>query len=133
MNALVAPKLLARYGSNGLEAQLERAREEIASLRAQLTKSRKPKAEKAEKKLMLVVDPRLPTNGAAHIEKEINPAKRANLTPARASKMRRDSMSACPCRLCALALTPAATFEENERFGLSAIATEAEFVWMVAR
>lgn len=58
------------------------------------------------------VDPRLPSNLAAHVFANDGQARR---TPAQ----RRKLMAACPCRLCALALRPPLTFADAARFGFA--------------
>lgn len=61
------------------------------------------------------VDPRMPGNTAAHVERA-RPSER--MTPGKAAKYRKATMKACPCRLCALCLVPPATFAEYEALGL---------------
>lgn len=62
-------------------------------------------------------DPRLPMNRKAH-EQVTHAAKdlQGNMNPARASRLRRLSMEACMCRLCALTLRPPITFFEAALF-----------------
>jgi hypothetical protein len=62
-------------------------------------------------------DPRLPSNTAAHVQRPLSAKElTGKMTPARAAKLRRLSMAACPCRLCALALNPPLTFADAVRF-----------------
>lgn len=66
-------------------------------------------------------DPRLPSNVAPHVWASDGLQRR---TPAQ----RRKLMSACPCRLCALALNPPLTFAEHTAFGGGA-ASFAQVRW----
>ncbi len=77
----------------------------------------------------LTADPRLPSNLAAHVERT-RPA--GSLTKAQVSKYRKQTMQACPCRLCALALTPPVTVLESELFGTASIEGESAALWDVS-
>lgn len=64
---------------------------------------------------------RAATNLAPHVEL---PRQLAGYTVGQATKARRTSMKACPCRLCALALNPPKTFAEAAALGFDLIAAE---------